>query len=165
MDDVLIRDPSRSRDASGRYADYVRLHSRPRKLILVEQEQELLKTGIVEFGLDLQETNEVLRGTADLCDTVLESQVEKHLQTHLTQPANAREARRAAKGRHQVDSISRRRFEAAVDFYQTLTRSALSRDEARKRVKLMVQRMSLKAKRDWWRLGSRKWFNAIQTAA
>ena len=41
----------------------------------------------------------------------------------------------------------------------------LSRDEARKRVKLMVQRMSLKAKRDWWRLGSRKWFNAIQTAA
>lgn len=163
MDDVLIRDPSRSRGAGVRYADYIRLHSRPRKLILAEQEQELLKAGILAFGLDLQEANEVLRGTADVCDMVLESQVEKYMQTHLTQPANAREMRRAAKGRHQVDSVSHRRFEAAVDFYQTLTRSALSRDEAQKRVKLIVQRLSLKAKRDWWRLGSRKWFNAIQT--
>ncbi len=160
MDELYRSDSDRNRDASHRFADYVRLHGRS-KIILVEQEQELLKAGILQFGLTLEQAKSILYGVADGCDAVLESQVEKHIQTALAKPGSRRERRRASRGQ-KLESLSRQRFETAVDLYQTLTREALSRDEARQRVKQMVRRLGLRARRDWWRLGSRKWYDGIQ---
>lgn len=162
MEDVRFRDSVPYRHMAGRFADYVRLHGASQKLILVEQEHDLLKAGIAEFGLGLGEANGALHGTARESGTTLESQVEQHLQTFLGEPRNRREARLAARGKTVgANTLPRKRFEQAVDLYQTLTRAALPRDEARKRVKAMVRRIGLKARRDWLRLGSRKWFDAI----
>lgn len=162
MDEAYVRDRYRSHDGS-RYRDYIRLHSGPHKIILLEQEQDLLKTGIIEFGLSLEAARDGLYGAAHELETALESQVEKHLKAFLTTPRTATEERRAARG-YASKALNRKRFEETVDLYQTLTRAALTRDEARKRVKRLVQCLGLKARRDWLRLGSRKWFNGIQTA-
>lgn len=163
MDEAYVRDRYRSHESS-RYRDYIRLHSGPRKIIFLEQEQELLKTGIVEFGLSLEAAKDGLYGATHELEIALESQVEKHLRTFLITPRTAREERLAVRGQ-APKTLNRQRFEEAVNLYQTLTRATLTRDEARKRVKRMVQCLGLKARRDWLRLGSRKWFNGIQTAA
>lgn len=163
MEDDRFRDSFSRRHPPGRFADYVRLHGASQKLILIEQERELLKAGITEFGLSLSEASGLLHSAVRESDTLLESQAEQHLHTLLDEPRTPREARLAARGR-PVDKmrLTRKQFERAVDFYQTLTRAALSRDEARQRVKAMVLRQKRKACRDWWRLGSRKWFDAIE---
>jgi hypothetical protein len=163
VEDVHSRHSYSDQRLAGRFADYVRLHGKGKKIIFIEQEHDLLKAGISEFGLSLSEASGVLHGAAEESGATLESQVERHLQTYLSEPRNRREARLAERGKPvNSNALPRKRFEQAVDFYQTLTRAALTRDEARKRVKAMVMRMGLKARRDWLRLGSSKWFNAIK---
>jgi hypothetical protein len=138
VEDIYARDHRPSRVSADRYADYVQLQSGPRKIILVEHEQDALKAGIMEFGLSLEEASAMLRKTADDHGLALESQVEKHMETYLFEHCNRRDPRRAAGG----------------DFTQ-----------ARKRVKDMAERMGFEAQRDWLSSlggGSRKWFDRIK---
>ena len=160
MEDTYSRERYARRVVAKRYADYVRLHVRPQRIVFLEHERELLKAGLTEFGLSLKEAGALLHETTNADGVSLESDVEKHLHTFLSEPRSAREARLAARGRGSA-SISRARFEQAVDFYQALTRGALPREETRKRVKVVIQRMGMQPRRDWTRLGSRKWFNRI----
>ncbi len=160
MEDTYSRERYTRRVVAKRYADYVRLHVRPQRIVFLEHERELLKAGLTEFGLSLKEAGTLLHETTSADGVSLESDVEKHLHTFLSEPRSAREARLAARGKG-TPSISRGRFEQAVDFYQALTRGALPREETRKRVKVVIQRMGMQPQRDWKRLGSRKWFNRI----
>jgi hypothetical protein len=160
VEDTYARDHRPSRVSADRYADYVQLQSGPRRIILIEQEQEALKAGIMEFGLSLQEASAMLRKTADEQGLALESQVEKHMETYLFEHCNRRDTRRIATG-----DFTRKRFEQAVDLYQTLTRNALPRNHARKRVRAMAERMGFEADQDWMAtLGPRKWFDRIKPA-
>lgn len=160
MEDTYTRERYSRRVVAKRYADYVRLHVRPQKIVFLEHERELLKAGLTEFGLSLKEAGSLLHETTKADGVSLESDVEKHLHTFLSEPRNAREARLVAKGKGK-GKISRARFEQAVDFYQALTRGALPREETRKRVKVVILRMGMQPTRDWVRLGSRKWFTRI----
>jgi hypothetical protein len=162
VEDTYARDHRPSRVSADRYADYVQLQSGPRKIILVEHEQDALKAGIMEFGLSLEEASAMLRKTADDHGLALESQVEKHMETYLFEHCNRRDPHRVAGG-----DFTQRRFEQAVDLYQTLTRGALPRQQARKRVKDMAERMGFEAQRDWLSsLSTRsKWFDRIKPSA
>jgi hypothetical protein len=161
VEDTYARDHRPSRVSADRYADYVQLQSGPRKIILVEHEQDALKVGIMEFGLSLKEASAMLRKTADDHELTLESQVEKHMETYLVEHCNRRDSRRIVSG-----DFTRKRFEQAVDLYQTLTRGALPRQHARKRVKDMAERMGFEPEGDWLSsLGTRKWFDRIKPSA
>jgi len=162
VEDTYARDHRPSRVSADRYTDYVRLQSGPRKIILFEHEQDALKAGIMEFGLSLEEAGAMLRKTADDHGLALESQVEKHMQTYLFEHCNRRDSRRMVSG-----DFTQKRFEQAVDLYQTLTRGALPRQHARKRVKDMAERMGFEADQGWLSsLGStRKWFERIKPSA
>lgn len=161
MEDTYARDHRPSRVSADRYADYVQLQSGPRKIILVEHEQDALKAGIMEFGLSLKEASAMLRKTADDHELTLESQVEKHMETYLTEHCNRRDSRRIGSG-----AFSQKRFEQAVDLYQTLTRGALPRQHARKRVRDMAERMGFEPEGDWLTsLGTRKWFERIKPSS
>jgi hypothetical protein len=144
VEDTYARDHRPSRVSADRYADYVQLQSGPRKIILVEHEQDALKAGIMEFGLTLDEASTMLRKTADVHGLALESQVEKHMETFLVEHCSRRDSRRSGGG-----DFNRKRFEQAVDLYQTLTRSALPRQQARKRVKEMADRLGFEAESAW----------------
>jgi hypothetical protein len=61
--------------------------------------------------------------------------------------------------------VSRKEFKELVDIYSTMAHNAVEKPVAEKRVKSIVQRKGLRAKRDWMRLGSRKWYNRIETPA
>lgn|GEM_PF-2700638 len=164
MEENYPRERYTRRVVSKRYADYIRLHVRPQKIVFLEHERELLKAGLTEFGLSLKEAGAMLHETTSADGVALESQVEKHLHSFLSEPRTAREARLAARGKGK-NSIAKTRFEQAVDFYHVLTRGALPREETRKRVKIVVQRMGMQPQRDWSRFGSRKWFNRIDPPA
>jgi hypothetical protein len=161
MEDTLPRDPAQTRNAIDRYTDYVRLHTRRPKIILIEQERELLKAAIMDFSLSLQEAGALLHRVAEDADVAMESKVEKHIQNFFNEPRSRREELLAFKS---GNALSKQRFEQAVDMYQTLTCNALPRDEARMRVKVIAQQMGLKPQADWSQLGSRKWFAGLKPA-
>ncbi|MEO5335741.1 MAG: hypothetical protein H7841_02435 [Magnetospirillum sp. WYHS-4] len=151
VEEAFSRDPGLASGKARRFADYVRLHGGERKVIYVEQEHQMLKDGVSDFGLTLDEAKGILFNTAHAGNATLESQVEVYLQPFLE--------RMSKKGK-----ISRKEFREAVKIYQTMTHETLEKAEAEKRVKGIAKRRGLKAKRDWLRLGSRKWYNRIEAA-
>lgn len=151
VEDGFTRAPDHASGKARRFADYVRLHGGERKVIYVEAEQQILKDGVTDFGLTLDEAKGIVFSVVHSGNVVLESQVEQYLQPFLE--------RMAKKGK-----ISRKEFREALKIYQTMTHEALEKPEAEKRVKAITKRRGLKAKRDWLRLGSRKWYNRIAVA-
>jgi hypothetical protein len=152
VEEAFAREAGHAQGKVRRFADYVRLHGGQGKLIFVETEQELLKEGLSSFELTLDEAKGILFSVSNSGSTVLESQVEQYLQPFLIQMSK--------KGK-----VSRKEFKELVEIYTTMTHNAVEKPVAEKRVKSIVQRKGLKAKRDWLRLGSRKWYNRIETAA
>lgn len=150
-EDASSREPGQATGKARRFADYVRLHGGERKVIYVEKEHELLKAGMADFGLTLDEARGILFSSTHSGSVTLESQVEQHLQPFLDRMAKKKK-------------ISRKHFKEAVRIYQTMTHDALELSEAEKRVKGITRRQGLKAKRDWRRLWSRKWYNRIEAA-
>jgi len=133
-----------------RFADYVRLHATQGKYLSHEDELAALKTGVSEFGLGLDEAKGVLYRVAEDRSLALQSQTEQQLRAFLTQVS-------------RKSVVTKDSFNDTVEIYRKLTHNAVSKEEAEKRVKLMVQDEGIKAKRSWRRLGSRKWFNRIAT--
>jgi len=133
-----------------RFADYIRLHATQGKYISNDNELAVLKTGISDFGIGLDEAKGVLYRVAENRSLALQSQTEQLLRALLTQISK--------KG-----VITRDDFFDTVAIYRKLTHDAVEKDEAERRVKVMVQEEGIKAKRLWRRLGSRKWFNRIET--
>lgn len=131
-----------------RFAEFVRLHASEGGVISGEDELKVLRTGVSEFGLGLDEAKGILLGVTADRNIALESQVEKYLGHFLNHFGQKRK-------------VSRKEFDNAVEFYKRLTHQAVSENDARKRVKAMMERASLKPRRVWSRLGSRKWYNSI----
>ncbi|MBF0130015.1 MAG: hypothetical protein HQL33_08475 [Alphaproteobacteria bacterium] len=109
---------------------------------------KVLRTGVSEFGLGLDEAKGILFSVAADRNIALESQAEKYLGHFLNHVGQKRK-------------VSRKDFDDAVEFYKKLTHQAVPDNEARKRVKAMMERNSMKPRRSWIRLGSRKWYNRI----
>ena len=153
------------RDPAERFADYIRLYGEDTKLLLSEQERELLRVGVMDFGMPLDEVKILLQRIVAELDMDLESNAERCIKVYLFNPQAEESAKGLGLGLRFMGGakgVDQSRFERTVDFYQALTRNALNREEARKRTKLMIQRMGLQARRDWRQMGSRKWFDAIE---
>lgn len=149
---MLVQDPNASNNGGAkRFVDLVRLHTADRSIIYIDEEHELLRQGVTEFGLSLDEAQGMVYNTAHARGVALESQVDRYL-TPFMQKIIKR------------GKISRREFKRLVETYQTMLSNRLSKVEAEKRVKAIVERRGLKPQRDWRRLLSRKWFNRIQSA-
>ncbi|MEO5372935.1 MAG: hypothetical protein H7840_01510 [Alphaproteobacteria bacterium] len=132
-----------------RFAEFVRLHATEGGVLSAEDELKVLRTGVSEFGLGLDEAKGILLGVAADRRIALESQVERHL-GHFLGPA----------GKNR--KVSREKFNEAVEFYKRLTYESVSQTDAEKRVKAVMERTGLKPRRSWSRLGSRKWYNRIK---
>lgn len=147
--DVYARDIGGAQAGARRFFDLVRLHASGKNILFLEQEMHLLQKGVTEFGLSLDETKGIVFNTAQSERLVLESQIDQHLSSFMKKSLKR-------------GKISRREFRNLVKVYQIMTKDTVPADEAEKRVKSIVTRQGLHAKRDWLRLGSRRWFNKIK---
>jgi hypothetical protein len=149
MADVASGENCQCRAKAHRFADYIRLHVTQGKYISHDDELSVLKTGVSEFGIGLDEAKGVLYRVAEDRSLALQSQTEQLLRAFLMQMSK--------KGK-----ITRDNFTDTVALYRKLTHDAIPSEDAEKRVKAMALDQGLKAKRQWRRLGSRKWFNRIE---
>ena len=132
-----------------RFADYIRLHATQGKYLSRDDELTALKSGVSDFGIGLDEAKGVLYRVAEDRSLALQSQIEQQLRAFLIQISRKK-------------AISKDSFNDCVEIYTKLAHNAVSKAEAERRVKMLVLDEGIRAKRNWRRLGSRKWFNRIR---
>ena len=131
-----------------KFGDYVRIHAVEGELITREDEAKVLKEGITQFGLELNEARGILLGVAADHDIALVSNAEQQVATMLEHVV-------------RKNKISRKVFGDAVAIYRQLTRNRISESEMNRRVKQMVLDRGWKARKSRWLIGSRRWFRRI----
>ena len=131
-----------------KFGDYVRIHAVDGGIITREDETAVLKEGITQFGLDLDEARGVLFGIATDRDITLVSAVEGHVGMLLE---------------HSVkkNRVAPKSFANAVAVYRKLTKGRIPDDQIRKRIKQIILEHGWKAKKSRWLIGSRRWFRKI----
>lgn len=131
-----------------RFAEYVVLHATQGRLLAVDEELSVLRIGVTEFGLGLDDARGAMYGAAVNRGIAVESQAQAQMRTYLLQMGKS--------GR-----LSPRQFQDAVGIYQALTNHVLAEAEVRRRVKALAEEQRLGPARNWARLGSRRWYNRI----
>ncbi|NFV79043.1 hypothetical protein [Magnetospirillum aberrantis] len=139
-------DDSESRSRAKRFADYVRLHVANEKAITLPVEARLLRSGINDFGLDLDLAQGTLMAVATREGVALESLAERPTRTFIDYLTNGKK-------------VSKKNFRKAVTFYRRLTNDAVDEETARKQVKRIVDGDGLKVRRNL--IGMRRWYNRI----
>lgn len=139
-------DDSQTRSRAKRFADYIRLHVASEKVITLPVEASLLRAGINDFGLDLDEAQGTLMTIANRDSIALESQAERPTRAMIQHTTGGKR-------------ITKKKFKEVVSFYRSLANNALSEDDARKRVKRIIEEDGLKVRRNL--IGLRRWYNRI----
>lgn len=139
-------DDSQSRSRAKRFADYIRLHAANEKVITLPVEARLLRTGINDFGLDLDEAQGTLMAVATRENIALESLADRPTRAFVDHLTGGKR-------------VSKKQFKQTVGFYRSLTNDAISEDDARKQVKRLIEGDGLKVRRNL--IGMRRWYNRI----
>lgn len=147
--ELYARDVAGAPTGARRFFDLVRLHASGKHILFFEQEMELLKKGVTEFGLSMDETKGIVVNAAQSAHLVLESHIDRQLVSFM-------------KNSLKRGKISRGEFRKLVKVYKIMTEGTVPAEEAEKRVKMIVSRHGLRAKRYWLHLGTRRWYNRIK---
>lgn len=139
-------DDNQSRSRAKRFADYVRLHVANEKAISLPVEARLLRTGINDFGLDLDLAQGTLMAVATREGVALESLAERPTRAFVDHLTNGKK-------------VSKKQFKQTVAFYRRLTNDAVGEDDARRQVKRIIDGDGLKVRRNL--IGMRRWYNRI----
>lgn len=134
----------------GRFAELVKLHIQGRQFVEREQERKLLEEGVSRYGLTLDEAQGVLRANAEGNQIALEGEVGRSAAQLLKTMSDRR------------DRVSRADFEKVVAFYRARAGAGLTRAEAERRVKRLMEEQGLEPKRSGRILRTRRWYRAIE---
>lgn len=141
--------PERQNDPRVRkFSDLADLRIGAKGFLSKEDEQDLLEQGIREFGLSLSESRGILLAIADKHEAPIEREVMK----------GVAEWMRTAGGRRR--RISRHQFNQAVSVYETRANGEISREDARRRVKGLMEENDMKPRRAGF-FRSRRWYRRI----
>ena len=135
-----------------RFADLVRIEAMDGGFLRVEDERRLLQEGVARHGLSLEEARGVVLSTAN----------ENGLALQRAADSEVSELIRLQASRARGNKLSRSDFEQAVRMYRAKTRSRVSDEEARRRVKSLMDEAGVKPKPSGWLIRSRRWYNAIK---
>jgi len=147
-------EPGRETTSGGRqrFADLVRIEALDNGFLRVEDERRLLQEGVARHGLSLDEARGVVLSTA----------TENGLALQRTADAEVSELVRLQASRSRTNRLSRADFEQAVRMYRAKTRSRVTEEEARRRVKSIMDETGIQPKASGWIIRSRRWYNTIK---
>jgi hypothetical protein len=131
-----------------KFGDFVRVHAIDGVLITREDEAQVLKEGIRQFGLELNEARGILMGVAADNDISLVSNAEQQVGAFLDFSVKR-------------NRIGRKVFDNAAGIYKRLTKGLIPDLEIRKRLKEIVLLRGWKPRRGLWLIGSRRGFRRI----
>lgn len=140
-------------DSRRRFADAIRIEAMDGGFIRAEDERRLLQDGMSRYNLSLEEARGVLLSTVNDQGYTLQRTTEAEISELLTM--------QAAKGRRR--RLSRAQFEQAAEMYRMKARGRVPMEEARQRVKVLMQEHDIEPKRAGWVIRSKRWYNSIKT--
>jgi hypothetical protein len=138
-------------DAVERFTGYVGLAAMDRPFISKAQERQLLADGIAKFGLTADQARGVLLSVAQADDIRVERDIDTRIRSVLDRFGGRRK------------KLSRKRFEEAAAIYRGMTGDNLSPEEARVRVKRVMETEGFRAKRGGLTM-SRRWYRRVDKA-
>ena len=135
-------------DASGRFAELVELKVTGREFLRAADEVGLLEEGVRTYGLPLAQARGVVAKVADDHDVALAREIEKGVEQWVKTAAGRRKR------------LGRRQFEQMVATYEDGAHGEMSKDEAKKRVKALMERNDVEPKRAGL-LRTRRWYSKV----
>lgn len=137
-----------------RFADVVRIEGMNGGFIRREDERRLLHEGVSRYGLTLDDARSVILSTCSDSNVALQKEADDEVAELINLQASRSRQRR----------LSRRDFEQAARMYRAKARSRISDEEARRRVKAVMEETGVQPKASGWLIPSRRWYNAIRTS-
>jgi len=133
-----------------RFAELVKLQLQGRRFLDRDQERRLLEEGLTRYGLTLDQATGLVRTAAQDEEIALEGEL----------GASSRELLKTLADRH--DRVARDDFGRAVAFYRARAGGGVTEAEAQKRVKRLMEELSLQPKPTGRLIRSRRWYRAIE---
>lgn len=139
-------------DGRRRFADTVRIEAMNGGFIRADEERRLLQDGMARYNLSLEEARGVLLSTVNDQGFSLQRATEAEIRDLLLVQSARNRGRR----------VSKAEFQQAVDMYRAKTKGRVTMDEARLRVKAIMEENNVQPKRAGWVIRSRRWYNSIK---
>jgi hypothetical protein len=133
-----------------KFAEFVRVQARSARFLADDDERDLLQEGLRHFHVQSDEGRWILLGVAADEEIAVENVLDRWI---------ARLLGRFAK---TDGKIKKAEFEDAVEIYKDWSNHRFSDDEIKKKLKTIVEKEKLQAKRNGL-LRSRRWFRKIET--
>lgn len=146
----MMRNGDLQAPQQARFAELVKLHMQGRRFLDSEREMKLLEEGVTRYGLSLAEAQATLRGSTEEAGIANQSELDRSTIQLLRTLADRR-------GR-----IARDDFDKTANFYRGRAGSSVTEEEARSRVKRLMQENDIEAKRAGFPLRTRRWYRAIE---
>jgi len=140
-------------DGRRRFADMVRIEAMNGGFIRADDERRLLQDGMARYNLSLEEARGVLLATVNDQGFSLQRSTESEIRDLLL----------VQSARNRGRALSKTEFDQAVDMYRAKTKGRVSMDEARLRVKAIMEENDVRPKRAGWVIRSRRWYNSIKS--
>jgi polyhydroxyalkanoate synthesis regulator phasin len=135
-------------DGAYRFAELTELRFRNLAFVTRKIETELLEDGVRHFGLSAAQARGIVSDLAEQYDVKLAREIERGVEEWV----------KAASGRGK--RLSRKRFREVADAYTASADGEVTSEEARKRIKALMQKNDVQPKRAGI-LRSRRWYNRI----
>jgi len=120
--------------AKRRFTEYVRIQVAGVAFISHEQQGALVKDGLSDFDLSLEECLGCIAAGVEHSETMLSSEIERLVRRHVKEHARG-------------GSLSKRQFNKGAKLYRELSRASVTAPEARKRIKSMMIAEAIRPKR------------------
>lgn len=139
-------------DGRRRFADMVRIEAMNGGFIRADDERRLLQEGMARYNLSLEEARGVLLSTVN----------DQGFALQRTTEAEIRDLILVQSARNRGKRLSKSEFEQAVEMYRAKAKGRVPMDEARARVKAIMEENDVRPKRAGWVIRSRRWYNSIK---
>lgn len=146
----MMRNTENTTAQPAQFAELVKLHMQGRRFLDHEREMKLLEEGVARYNLTLAEAQAAVRGAAQEAGVASQGELDASTMQLLKTLADRQ-------GR-----VSRADFDKTAAFYRGRAGAAMTEEEARKRVKRLMQENDVQAKRSGLLLRTRRWFRAIE---
>ena len=127
-------------DGRRRFADTVRIEAMNGGFIRADEERRLLQDGMARYNLSLEEARGVLLSTVNDQGFSLQRATE----------AEIRDLILVQSARNRGRRLSKAEFQQAVEMYRAKTKGRVTVDEARLRVKAIMEENNVQPKRAGW---------------
>lgn len=136
---------------AAQFADLIRVHLRGQRFLDREKELKLLEEGITRYDLSLAEASAVLRTATEDASVVGQTELDASTLQLLRTMAD----RRGRVGQPEFDKVAA--------FYRGRAGAALPAEDARGRVKRIMEEHDIEPRRSGRILRTRRWYRAIES--